>query len=499
MELTDYLRIVRRHWRTILACVLVAVLLASVYTLMRPKVYQAQAAGFVASQGGNSAAESSINDSLAKSRTPSYIVVAKSRGTAEAAAKIIGTDESASALIGRVSVVQPPDTVLIQVTAEGATPESATELANAWIQALAKEVEGIEGTGKGAMRVVPQESAEMPSAPVQPNPRRDVPLALIVGLLIGLGIAVLQAQLDRRIRTPEDVRALDLTVLSSIPGTKALDRSGGRIPLLTAARGAALDPAASEAIRRLRTNLRYMNVDDPPRVIVVTSPNEGDGKSTVASNLAATMATSGQSTVLIDADLRRPVIAAGFGVAEGAGLTDVLTGEADVDDVMQESGQIDGLYVVGAGNLPPNPSELLVARYASTRHWARGRPPAHHRRAACAAGHGRGGALDDRRRRHPRRLRRQDTRHPCPGRCRATRGGQRASPRGGAQPARQARGRRLLRRTHQVPRHPGDPQGGCATAADQAKPGLEVPDRPRDLAAPRRQVVGPLGDLTSVV
>ena len=362
MELTDYLRTVRRYWRTILACVLTAVLLALVYTLMRPKVYQAQAAGFVASQGGGSAAESSINDSLAKSRTPSYIVVAKSRGTAEAAAKIIGTDESASALIGRVSVVQPPDTVLIQVTAEGATPESATELANAWIQALAKEVERIEGTGKGAMRVVPQESAELPSAPVQPNPRRDVPLALIVGLLIGLGIAVVRAQLDRRIRTVEDVRALDLTVLSSIPGTKALDRSRGRIPLLTAARGAALDPAASEAIRRLRTNLRYMNVDDPPRVIVVTSPNEGDGKSTVASNLAATMATSGQSTVLIDADLRRPVIAAGFGVAEGAGLTDVLTGEVDVDDVMQESGQIDGLYVIGAGNLPPNPSELLGSR-----------------------------------------------------------------------------------------------------------------------------------------
>lgn len=362
MELADYLRIVRRHWRTVLACVLIAVLLASVYTLMRPRVYQAQAAGFVASQDGNSAAESSINDSLAKSRTPSYIVVAKSRGTAEAAAKIIGTDESASALIGRVSVVQPPDTVLIQVTAEGATPESATELANAWIQALAKEVEGLEGTGKGAMRVVPQESAEMPSAPVQPNPRRDVPLALIVGLLIGLGIAVLQAQLDRRIRTPEDVRALDLTVLSSIPGTKALDRSRGRIQLLTAARGAALDPAASEAIRRLRTNLRYMNVDDPPRAIVVTSPNEGDGKSTVASNLASTIAASGQPTVLVDADLRRPVIADGLGVGEGAGLTDVLTGMAEIDDVMQESASVDGLQIIGAGNLPPNPSELLGSR-----------------------------------------------------------------------------------------------------------------------------------------
>lgn len=362
MELTDYVRVVRRHWRAIVACTLAAVLLAAVYTLLRPKVYEAEASGFVAAGPANSAAESSIGDSLAKSRVASYVVVAKSRGTAEEAAKIIGSDASASSLISRVSVSQPPDTVLIQVRAKGPDPKSASDLANAWIRALATQVEGIEGKGTGAMRVVPQEAAAVPTSPVSPNPRRELPLALIIGLLIGLGVAVVRSQLDRRLRSPEDVRELGLTVLSSIPATRALDRSQARIPLLTVTRGAAVDPAASEAIRRLRTNLRYMNVDDPPRIIVVTSPNEGDGKSSVASNLAATMATSGQSTVLIDADLRRPVIAAGFGVAEGAGLTDVLTGEADVDDVMQESGQIDGLYVIGAGNLPPNPSELLGSR-----------------------------------------------------------------------------------------------------------------------------------------
>lgn len=362
MELIDYLRIVRRHWRAIVACALAALLLTAVYTLLRPKVYEAEAYGLVAAGKANSAAESSIGDSLAKSRVASYVVVAKSRSTAEEAAEIIGSDASASELISRVSVSQPQETVLIQVRAQGPDPKAASDLANAWIRALATQVEGIEGTGAGAIRVVPQEAAAVPTSPVSPNPRRDLPLALVVGMLIGLAVAVVRSQLDRRLRSPEDVRELGLTVLSSIPSTRALDRSETRIPLLTATRGAAIDPAASEAVRRLRTNLRYMNVDDPPRIIVVTSPNEGDGKSSVASNLAATMASSGQSTVLIDADLRRPVIAAGLGVAEGAGLTDVLTGEADVEDVMQESGQIDGLYVIGAGNLPPNPSELLGSR-----------------------------------------------------------------------------------------------------------------------------------------
>jgi capsular exopolysaccharide synthesis family protein len=362
MELGDYLRIVRRHWRAILACALAAVLVAAVYTLARPKVFRADAAGFVASGTANSAAESSISDSLAKSRVASYVVVAKSRGTAEAAAKIIGSDEPASALIARVNVSQPPDTVLIQVSAEGASPTAASDLANAWIEALALQVEGIEGKGTGAMRVVPQESAAVPTAPISPNPRRELPLALVLGLFAGLVVAVVRSQLDRRLRTPSDVREHGFTVLTSVPATKALDRSKGRIPLLSSGRGASADPAAGEAVRRLRTNLRYMNVDNPPRVIVVTSPNEGDGKSTVASNLAGTMAASGTPTVLVDADLRRPVIAGGLGVAEGAGLTDVLTGEAEIEDVMQEAGDGSGLVVIGAGNIPPNPSELLGTR-----------------------------------------------------------------------------------------------------------------------------------------
>lgn len=187
MELTDFLKIVRRHWRAIVACALAALLLATVYTLLRPKVYEAEAYGLVAAGKANSAAESSIGDSLAKSRVASYVVVAKSRSTAEAAAAIISSDASASELINRVSVSQPQETVLIQVRAQGPDPEAASDLANAWIRALATQVEGIEGKGTGAMRVVPQEAAAVPTSPVSPNPRRDLALLTHVWVSSGLG------------------------------------------------------------------------------------------------------------------------------------------------------------------------------------------------------------------------------------------------------------------------------------------------------------------------
>ncbi|NYF97402.1 polysaccharide biosynthesis tyrosine autokinase [Janibacter cremeus] len=361
MELGDYLRILRWHWRAVVISVVVSVLAVGVYDLTRPKVYSASASGFVTTGSATSPAEASINDSLAKSRVASYVDVATSRGTAEAAKEASGSSATVPSLIGRVQVTQPPETVLIRVTADGPTPQEATDLANAWITALAGEVEEIEG--KGGLKVMPQDSAVLPSSPTSPNPQRDLPLALIVGLLIGFGIAVVRNQLDRRIRTPDDLKGFGLSAMATVPASKALARSsGGLIPALAGGTTRVGDPSASEALRKLRTNLRYMDVDDPPKVVVVSSPNEGDGKSTIAVNLAYAMAASGEPTTIVDADLRRPVISSGIGVVEGAGLTDVLIGEATLADVLQEAPGEPNLQVLAAGNIPPNPSEILGSR-----------------------------------------------------------------------------------------------------------------------------------------
>ena len=119
---------------------------------------------------------------------------------------------------------------------------------------------------------------------------------------------------------------------------------------------------SAESFLKLRTNLQFMDIDNPPRVIVVTSPLPGDGKSTVAMNLAAALSMSDRRVVLIDGDLRRPVLADSFGLIEGLGLTDVLIGSVQFEEVAQQAGGLPNLLVLAAGRVPPNPSEMLGSK-----------------------------------------------------------------------------------------------------------------------------------------
>ncbi len=373
MELTDYLRILRAHWIGVLLLTLATATAALAFSLAQPKVYAANANGFVSSGLNDNPALASVSDSLAKSRAKSYVDIAKSRATAEDVIDSLGLDAAPSSLIGSIDVDQPIDTVLIKITARAATPLEAQQLADAWIAALADQVAAIEdpkGRNKaGTLQVVPVESAELPTSPVSPQTDRNVLLGLVLGLLLGLGYAVIRSQLDRRIRSAAAVeQRFGVTVVGAIPGDPGLRHDPGA-PASLAVTDEADAPAgtgAAEAFRKLRTNLRFMDVDNPPRVIVVTSPEQGDGKSTIAANLAAAIAASGEPVTLVDGDLRRSSVAQSLGLVEGAGLTDVLTGRVDVTEVTQRPHDQPNLAVLSAGAVPPNPSELLGSQTMRT-------------------------------------------------------------------------------------------------------------------------------------
>jgi capsular exopolysaccharide synthesis family protein len=123
-----------------------------------------------------------------------------------------------------------------------------------------------------------------------------------------------------------------------------------------------LDPTspASEAYRTLRTSLLYALVDDPPKVIVVTSPGPAEGKSTTCANLGVVLAQADKSTLVMDCDLRKPVVHKIFGTRNFVGIVDALVKELDLREIWHEP--IEGLKVVGTGSMPPNPSELLGSR-----------------------------------------------------------------------------------------------------------------------------------------
>lgn len=367
MELSDYVRILRNHWVAVAACAAGVAVLALLWSAIQPKVYAASSSGFVTSGAGGDAGLASLNDSLSKSRAASYVVLAKDRETASLVVDDLGLDTAPESLVGSIEASQTPDTVIIQITAKADSAKGAQTLADAWVRALAKRVEAVEGSsaGKGqgsasepeaagGMRIEVSESAQLPTSPISPKISRNVFLGGILGLLLGLGYAVARSQIDRRIRSTEDVeRAVGISVAGTVP---ELEENEG---LFIEATGTTTPALAAEAVRRMRTNLSYMDVDNPPRAIVVTSPKQGDGKSTVAANLAGAIAMSGQAAFLVDADLRRPRVAPLLGLDDTVGLTDVLTGQLSLVEALQPHPTIEGLAVLTSGRRPPNPSEIL--------------------------------------------------------------------------------------------------------------------------------------------
>lgn len=361
MELTDYLRILRARWIGITAMLLAGVIVAAIWSLAQPRVYTAEASGYVAATGASDLGSSMVGDQLAQGKVKSYVDIGSWRAVAEYAITELGLQTTPEALVSRVTVTNPTNTVILQVSASASTPEEARDLAEAWIRGIIQQINAIEGSADGTapVTVIPGDSARLPTRPSSPNTKQNLALGALVGLMLGIGYAVVRDHLDRRVRSAEGVeKATGLAVVGAIPLEPGIGKSGELLPLRpeTVERDVS---GLGEAFRGLRTNLQYMSVDDPPRAIVVTSALPGDGKSFTAANLAVMLAATGQRVALIDGDLRRSRLATLFGLPADAGLSDVLAGRVNLSDVLQPADPSGSLVVLTAGPVPPNPSEIL--------------------------------------------------------------------------------------------------------------------------------------------
>lgn len=363
MEFKDYWRILRNHWLGALCCVIATALLALSWSLAQPKVYAAVSTGFVTTGTVGDAGLESLGDSLAKSRVKSYVVLATDRTTSQMVASRLGLTDSPSQLAGRIDIEQPPDTVNLQITATGPTPQEAQALADTWVQALADRVHQVENRGgskqESTISIEPSASAELPTAPISPQPLRNALIGALLGAILGTAYATGRNQLDRRIRSSEQITRLGTSTVASIPEIAGVGRNLG---IVATGRAQEKSTQAAEGFRKLRTNISYLDVDNPPRIIVVTSPSQGDGKSSVAANLSAVIAVSGQPVTLIDGDLRRPRVAKALDLPGEVGLTDVLAARVSLDDALQQHPTLTTLRVLPAGDRPPNPSELLGSK-----------------------------------------------------------------------------------------------------------------------------------------
>jgi len=207
------------------------------------------------------------------------------------------------------------------------------------------------------IRVV--EKAETPRGPVSPNRIRNLQMALALGLLVGIGLALGFEHLDNTFKTPEDVKAhLSVPFLGMVPDVAV--KTGG-----AAARGPSAsqvmrspNSAVADAYRVLRTNLIFTSAETTGRVILVTSASPSEGKTTTLANLAAALAQNGAKVLAVDADLRRPTLNQHFGLQKTPGLSDLIVGKSAASQAIQST-RIDGLQLLACGYQPPNPAELL--------------------------------------------------------------------------------------------------------------------------------------------
>ena len=200
------------------------------------------------------------------------------------------------------------------------------------------------------------QQALTPSSPVGPNLPLAIALGLVIGAVLGSGIAIIRGLRENKVGGRDELAThLSAPVMAVIPKVEGWDRAE-RAELVTREEPGA---PASEAYRTLATNIRFFRSQTPLRVLVVSSAMPAEGKSATAANLAVILAETGLRTVLVDADLRRPRASRFIGVTDGPGLREALEGSRDLVDVIQAT-EIENLWIVGAGAVPQDPVSLLA-------------------------------------------------------------------------------------------------------------------------------------------
>lgn len=360
MELKDYWLSVRRRWRIVVATLVVALAVAGAFTLQATPQYDSSTRIFVSTSESDSSSAYTGN-LFATQRVASYADLVGSRQLADQVAESIDNAVPADRLTELVTASVVPETVILEITAAHPDPEVAAAIAQAYaeeLQALVNELETPQGESMSLVKATIVDDAEVNDDAVSPQPARNLALAAVLGLLLGIGLAVARELLDTSLTTSDDIGDVtDAPILGNIATDEAANLAP--IEVLSSA-----TPWA-EAFRVLRTNMQYVEVDEEQKVIVMTSSLPGEGKTTTAINLALTTAMAGQRVVLVEADLRRPLIAQRLQLDGAVGTTNVLIGKVSLADALQEYGS-SGLQVLASGPIPPNPSELLQSHAMET-------------------------------------------------------------------------------------------------------------------------------------
>lgn len=280
-----------------------------------------------------------------------YSELVKSRAVSDRVIQSLNLEISYEEFQGKVQVDLVNDTEIIKIQVKDPDKELAATIANEvseqFIETvkLKMKVENVQIIDKAAI----------PQNPVSPKKFLNMVIGTVLGFMVGVFLTFLLEYLDNTFKTPSDIeRTLHLPVLGTIPiilsgGKETIVRNNPKSPI-------------SEAFRTMRTNIQFTNIDKDIKTLAITSSTMAEGKSTVVSNLAISIAQEEKKVLIVDCDLRKPRIHKIFSVPNTQGLTSILMGASTIEDTVYKQDGMKNLYVITSGPIPPNPSELLSSR-----------------------------------------------------------------------------------------------------------------------------------------
>lgn len=276
-----------------------------------------------------------------------YGVLVKSRDVSDQVIENLNLKLDYEEFGKKVNVNLVEDTEIIKIEVRDKNPKLATRIANETAKVFMASVKNFMKVEN--IQVI--DKAQVPKRPIKPKPLLNISIAAVLGLMISIFIILLMEFLDNTIKDPDDIEEkLNMNLMGVIPkfkNEKIVTLENPKSPI-------------SESYRTIRTNIEFSNIDEKIKTISVTSSIQGEGKSTLVSNLASTMAQANKNVLIIDADLRRPRISKIFNIEKRQGLTNLIIKEdLLLEDLVYRNKNIDNLSILSSGPIPPNPSELL--------------------------------------------------------------------------------------------------------------------------------------------
>ncbi len=353
-DLSLIVQTIRRRLWVVGVCLAVAVIGAVLFTLKAEKQYSSTSALLLRPSAAVEP-QRVVETNLQLTGLP-----ALANATAKEIPGMTGEEVESS-----IEASQQGESDIIQVKATTSDPEEAAEIANTFAEQFIEFRESASSTdGELISKVQLVERAKVEDTPVSPNPARNIVFGALIGLALGVGLALLLEQLDRRVKRQDDLpEVTGLPLLATVPKRKAFDSDH--------LGDSSLSPAEAEIFLMLRANLRYFNVRKDIRSVLVTSAGPGEGKTTIALGLALGAAMSGERVLLIEADMRDPSLEGTLKTGDALGLSSLLAdpsvelADAIVSVEARDVAEIAGdatLDVLSSGPIPANPTELIESK-----------------------------------------------------------------------------------------------------------------------------------------